>query len=439
MGDVMRRKFYEQLLNWKNNNVLMPLMVIGARQVGKTYIINEFCKNEFEDYIYINLLDNKSIISFFEENIDTKEKIAKMELYLNRKITENTVLFFDEIQESEQLISALKYFCESDFPYKVVCAGSLLGVKLNRFKSSFPVGKVRILKMYPMNFEEFLLAIGEDMAIEKIKECYKNNEPMDEALHEKYLKYYRLYLCVGGMPEAVNNLINNKLDILNFDKEILNSIVISYLADMTKYVSNKFESAKIERIYNTIPKQLLKENKKFMYSEIEKNARRRDYYMSLEWLISSNLVIPSYFVNKFEIPLKGYMDSDSFKLYLSDVGLLSSILNIPYNKLVLGDKMEYLGTIAENYVANELKSNGFDLYYYSLSRILEIDFFIESNEGVIPIEVKASDNVKSKSLNYYMEKYKAKYAIRISTKNFGFDNNIKSVPLYATFAIKKQV
>ena len=439
MGDVMRRKFYEQLLNWKNNNVLMPLMVIGARQVGKTYIINEFCKNEFEDYIYINLLDNKSIISFFEENIDTKEKIAKMELYLNRKITENTVLFFDEIQESEQLISALKYFCESDFPYKVVCAGSLLGVKLNRFKSSFPVGKVRILKMYPMNFEEFLLAIGEDMAIEKIKECYKNNEPMDEALHEKYLKYYRLYLCVGGMPEAVNNLINNKLDILNFDKEILNSIVISYLADMKKYVSNKFESAKIERIYNTIPKQLLKENKKFMYSEIEKNARRRDYYMSLEWLISSNLVIPSYFVNKFEIPLKGYMDSDSFKLYLSDVGLLSSILNIPYNKLVLGDKMEYLGTIAENYVANELKSNGFDLYYYSLSRILEIDFLIESNEGVIPIEVKASDNVKSKSLNYYMEKYKAKYAIRISTKNFGFDNNIKSVPLYATFAIKKQV
>lgn len=439
MGDVMRRKFYEQLLNWKNNNVLMPLMVIGARQVGKTYIINEFCKNEFEDYIYINLLDNKSIISFFEENIDTKEKIAKMELYLNRKITENTVLFFDEIQESEQLISALKYFCESDFPYKVVCTGSLLGVKLNRFKSSFPVGKVRILKMYPMNFEEFLLAIGEDMAIEKIKECYKNNEPMDEALHEKYLKYYRLYLCVGGMPEAVNNLINNKLDILSFDKEILNSIVISYLADMTKYVSNKFESAKIERIYNTIPKQLLKENKKFMYSEIEKNARRRDYYMSLEWLISSNLVIPSYFVNKFEIPLKGYMDSDSFKLYLSDVGLLSSILNIPYNKLVLGDKMEYLGTIAENYVANELKSNGFDLYYYSLSRILEIDFLIESNEGVIPIEVKASDNVKSKSLNYYMEKYKAKYAIRISTKNFGFDNNLKSVPLYATFAIKKQV
>ena len=172
----MRRKFYEQLLNWKDNNVLTPLMVIGARQVGKTYIINQFCKNEFEDYIYINLLDNKSIVSFFEENIDTSEKIEKMKLYLNRQITEKTVIFFDEIQESEQLISALKYFCESDFPYKIVCAGSLLGVKLNRFKSSFPVGKVRILKMYPMDFEEFLMAINEDEAINKIKECYYSNK-----------------------------------------------------------------------------------------------------------------------------------------------------------------------------------------------------------------------------------------------------------------------
>ena len=436
MGDIMKRKFYEQLLNWKNNNVLMPLMVIGARQVGKTYIINEFCGNEFEDYIYINLLDDKSIVSFFEENIDTKDKIEKIQLYLNRQITENTVIFFDEIQESEQLISALKYFYESDFPYKIVCAGSLLGVKLNRFKSSFPVGRVRILKMYPMDFEEFLMALGEDMAIKKIKSCYENNEQMDKSLHEKYLKYYRLYLCVGGMPSALDNLIKNNLNILNFDREILNSIVISYLADMTKYVNNKFESAKIERMYNTIPKQLLKENKKFKYSTIDKDARRRDYYSSLEWLIASNLVIPSYYVNKFEIPLKGYMDSDSFKLYLSDVGLLSSILNISYNKIVLGDKLECLGTIAENYVADELSSNGFDLYYSSINQIMEIDFLIMINDEVIPIEVKASDNVNSKSLNHYMGKYKPKYAIRISTKNFGFENNIKSVPLYATFCIK---
>ena len=239
------------------------------------------------------------------------------------------------------------------------------------------------------------------------------------------------------MPSSVNNLVLSNLNILNYDKDILKSIVISYLADMTKYVTNKFESAKIERIYNTIPKQLLRENKKFKYALIDKDARKRDYYTSLEWLISSNLVIPSYFVNKFEIPLKGYMDADSFKLYLSDVGILSSILNISYNKLLLGEKLEYLGAIAENYVANELTTNGFDLYYYSLNQAAEIDFLIETDDGVIPIEVKASTNVNSKSLNYYMEKYKPSYAIRISAKNFGFDNNIKSVPLYATFCIKK--
>ena len=433
----MKRKFYEQLLNWKNNNVLTPLMVVGARQVGKTYLINEFCQKEFDDYIYINLLDNRAVVSFFDEEIDTSEKIEKMTLYLNRKITENTVIFFDEIQESEKLISALKYFCESDFPYKIICAGSLLGVKLNRFNSSFPVGKVKILKMYPMDFEEFLMALGEDMAIDLVKKSYEKNEKIDSVLHEKYLKYYRLYLCCGGMPSSVNNLVLSNLNILNYDKDILKSIVISYLADMTKYVTNKFESAKIERIYNTIPKQLLRENKKFKYALIDKDARKRDYYTSLEWLISSNLVIPSYFVNKFEIPLKGYMDADSFKLYLSDVGILSSILNISYNKLLLGEKFEYLGAIVENYVANELTTNGFDLYYYSLNQAAEIDFLIETDDGVIPIEVKASTNVNSKSLNYYMEKYKPSYAIRISAKNFGFDNNIKSVPLYATFCIKK--
>ena len=432
----MKRKFIDKLYEWKNNDVLKPLMVIGARQVGKTYLINEFCKTEFNDYIYINLLDEKSIVSLFKENINTSEKIEKMQLYLNRDIKEDTVLFIDEVQESEELISSLKYFCESDFPYKIICAGSLLGVKLSRFNSSFPVGKVRILKMYPMDFEEFLMALGEDNAISKIRECYSNNTQMDSFLHEKYLKYYRLYLCVGGMPDAIANLINNDLDILKFDKTILSSIFTSYTADMTKYVYNKFESAKIERVYNTIPRQLLKENKKFQYSAIDKGARSRDYSSSLEWLISSNLIIPAYYVNKFESPLKGYMDDNVFKLYISDVGLLSSILNVAYNKILLGEKLEYLGAIAENYVANELVFNGYDLYYWSSNRVAEIDFLIDTEEGVIPIEVKASDNVNSKSLNYYISKYKPKYSIRISTKNFGFDNNIKSVPLYAVFCIK---
>lgn len=432
----MERKFTKELYKWKENNITTPLMVIGARQVGKTYLINEFCTKEFKDYIYINLLDEKTIVSFFKENINTEEKIEKMKLYLNRDITEETVIFIDEIQESEQLISALKYFCETSFPYKIICAGSLLGVKLSRFGASFPVGKVKILKMYPMTFEEFLLACNEKMAINKIKDCYKNNKSIDELLHEKYLKYYRMYLCIGGMPAAVENLIKNNLDILKFDKNILDSIVISYTADMTKYVTNKFESAKIERIYNTVPRQLLKENKKFKYSEVDKNARKRDYNTSLEWLIASNLIIPSYYVSKFSSPLKGYMDDETFKLYVSDVGLLSSILNVSYNKIMLGEKLEYLGAIAENYVANELISNNYELYYWSQNQIAELDFLLDTEDGVIPVEVKASNNTTSKSLNYYITKNKPKYAIRISSKNFGFDSGIKSVPLYATFCIE---
>lgn len=431
----MERKFTDNLIEWKENNILTPLMVIGARQVGKTYLINEFCKKEFKDYIYINLLNDKSIVSFFEENIDTSEKIEKMKLYLNRDISEDTVIFVDGVQESEHFISALKYFCECDFPYKIVCAGSLLGVKLSRFESSFPVGKVRILKMYPMDFEEFLIAAGEENAIKKIRECYLKNEKMDDFLHEKYLKYYRLYLCVGGMPDAVSNLISNNLDILKFDKNILSSIISSYTADMTKYVFNKFESAKIERLYNTIPRQLLKENRKFKYSLIDKEARKRDYYSSLSWLIASNLVIPSYYVSKMESPLKGYMDSDVFKLYISDVGLLSSILNVSFNRIVLGEKLEYLGSIAENYVANEFASKGYDLYYWSLNQVAEMDFLLDCDDGVIPVEVKSSSNVSSRSLNYYIDKYKPRYSIRISTKNFGFENGIKSVPLYAVFCI----
>ena len=191
----MQRKFWNELLMWKEQNLKIPLMVIGARQIGKTYIINKFCKENFKNYIYINLMDNERIIEIFNEPINTEEKIKKMELYLNRLITEDTVIFFDEIQESEKLISALKYFCESEFPYKIVCAGSLLGVKLKRFNSSFPVGKVIIKYMYPMTFEEFLAAIGYEKVIPEIRKCYNENSKMSNPIHEKLLEYYRLFLC----------------------------------------------------------------------------------------------------------------------------------------------------------------------------------------------------------------------------------------------------
>lgn len=432
----MKRKFWLQLEEWKNNNILMPLMVVGARQIGKTYIINKFCHENFTDYIYINLKDNQDLINIFEEKINTIDKVKKMELLLNRTINEETVIFIDEIQESEEIISALKFFCESDFPYKIICAGSLLGVKLKRFNSSFPVGKVKIVKMFPMDFEEFLMALHRDDLINEIKIHFSSDKTISDPIHRKLLELYRLYICVGGMPDAIQNIISQNLNILNFDSQILSSIIDSYTADMKRYVNNVYESIKIEKIYNNIPSQLAKDNKKFQYSKLDKDARKRDYESSLEWLISSNLVLPNYYVNRFETPLKGFMDEDYFKLYINDVGILCKMLEMPYNKIMLDENFMYKGIIAENYVAQELICHNYSLYFYQENQVAEIDFLIDTEDGIIPIEVKASDNTESKSLNYYIKKNNPPYSIRISSRNFGFENNIKSVPLYAVFCIK---
>ncbi len=262
----MERKIYRELLNWKNTNIQKPLMVIGARQIGKTYIIEEFCQKEFEKYVYINLFEQPEIVKIFKEEISTAEKFNRMKIYLDKDIDlENTIIFFDEIQESEEIISSLKYFNESKEPFKIICAGSLLGVKLKRMRSSFPVGKVKMLNMYPMDFEEFLIASGSKAFVEEIKKCYQNNTPMDQVLHEKALNLYRLYLCVGGMPEAVKNLLDNEKDILKFDATIIKDIYQSYLSDMNKYVKNKFEASKIEAIYKSIPSQLGNMSNKFQY------------------------------------------------------------------------------------------------------------------------------------------------------------------------------
>ena len=433
----MKRKIYNELIKWKKEDINTPLMVVGARQIGKTYTIDEFCKNEFTNYIYINLLNNKEIIEIFKENINTEEKIKKMELSLGHTIDyENTIIFFDEIQESEELISALKFFCESKVSYKIICAGSLLGVKINRFHSSFPVGKVRIINMYPMNFEEFLWAMDYEIAIPEIKRCYQENVKMSDSIHEKLLNYYRMFLCVGGMPRMVLSLKETQ-KILEVDKSIASNIYKEYLMDMNKYVTNVTEGIKNETIYNSIPSQLANLSNKFQYGKINNNARKRDYETSLDWLISSKMVLRSNLVKKVEIPLKAYIDDDYFKLYLSDIGLLVSILEIRYNDIMLNKEFMYKGVLAENYVATELIHNYETLYYWQSENKAEIDFLINAKDGIIPIEVKANTNNNSKSLNLYMEKYKPSFAIRISSKNFGFENNIKSVPLYATFCISE--
>ena len=299
----MKRKIYQELLEWKKSGMQKPLMIIGARQIGKTYIIKEFCQKEFEKSIYINLLDQYEIIKIFKQEISTEEKFNRMKIYLDIDIDiENTIIFFDEIQESEELISALKYFNESDKPFKIISAGSLLGVKLKRMNSSFPVGKVKMITMYPMDFEEFLIANGNKGLIEEIHKNYENNIPMDGVLHEKALGLYRLYLCVGGMPEAVKNILEVDKDILKFDKSIIEDIIQSYLDDMNRYVKNKNEAIKIETIYKSIPSQLNNPSNKFQFGKISKDARKREYETALDWLTSSTLVHKSTILNKVEIP-----------------------------------------------------------------------------------------------------------------------------------------
>ena len=430
----MERDIYKNLLEWKNTKIKTPYMLVGARQTGKTYILTEFCKNEFKNFLYLNLDKMEKIAEIFENTIIPEEIIENIEAMLDIEINvEETIIFLDEIQVSERAISSLKYFCESEKPYKIVCAGSLLGVKINRFKSSFPVGKVWIDYLYPMNFSEFLKAIGKNKLLELIEKSYNNMEPMLEPNHEKALKLYNEYLCTGGMPIVILNYIENDNNILRVQDDLIDNIITSYLADMAKYTENT-ESIKNVKIYNSIPIQLGGQNQKFKYSLVEKSARSREYETSLEWLISSNMVLKCEGINKPQVPLKINVDNN-FKIFLNDVGILRTLAKIEKNEILIKKDMIYKGVLAENYVAEVLYAKNRALYYWQLGSEYGVDFLISINGDVIPIEVKAGENTSSKSLNYYIKRYNPKYSIRISSKNFGYSNNIKSIPLYAAHLI----
>ena len=436
----MKRKIYEELLKWKNNtDNVKPLMVLGVRQSGKTYIINEFCKNEYSNYVYVNLFENTNVIELYNSNLTSIEKFNRLKLLLDFDFEkEDTILFIDEIQESEKLISELKYFQENHNNVRIICAGSLLGVKLKRSKFSFPVGKVKMLNMYPMDFEEFLVAMNQEMLIDLIKDCYKNNKQITSTIHEKALNLYRIYLITGGMPESVNNMVKTNGDYIKYDKTILTDIVSSYFKDMDKYVTNESEALRINRVYDSLPSQLSNISNKFQYSNVSKDARAREYATAIDWLEASNMVLRCKAIKTPEIPLEGFVDVDTFKLYLSDVGILNNILKLNIEDILSDNISLYKGVIAENFVANQLVCNGFDLYYYRSNNTSKVDFLLYTKDGIIPVEVKAGNATQSKSLKLYIEKFKPKYAIRISTKDFGYDpkTNIKSIPLYATFLIK---
>ena len=431
----MYRKIEEDLKVWKND-FKMPLMLVGARQTGKTYILENFCKNNFDNYIYINLEKEKEVSNIFSNSLNPEEIIEQIQILKKVDFDANTtIIFLDEIQVNENAITSLKYFCESEKPYKIVCAGSLLGVKINRFHSSFPVGKVVIKYLYPLDFEEYLMAIGEQKLIDEIKKHYENNEPVLNPIHEKALDLYKKYLILGGMPTIVNNFIDSEYKIYNVNFELQDYIIATYLADMNKYTENT-EGIKNSKIYNSIPKELARENNTFKYSIVDKDARKIRYESSLDWLLASNMILKCNLTERNESPLKAFVNSDKFKIYLSDSGLLRALSNIDYSEILLDKNEMYKGVLTENYIACEFYSKFKELYYYNFDKY-EIDFLVKIDGDIIPVEVKSGRRINNKNLNEYIKKYNPKYSIRISLKNFGFENNIKSVPLYALFCINK--
>ena len=428
----MRRKIYNYLLEWKNLKNKMPLILYGARQVGKTFIVNEFGEKNYKNTVYVNFEQDEKIIPYFESSLSPNDIINVLEKFYNSKIIPNqTLIFFDEIQNCNKALTSLKYFTEQAPEYDIIAAGSLLGVSINRENFSFPVGKVIMKTVYPMNFEEFLMACKKDLLIEQIKKSFQTSQPLNDILHKEALELYKEYLIVGGMPMVINSYLENSETLKYTDIQSL--ILSAYTSDMAKYTENS-QSIKTISAYESIPSQLGKENKKFQYAMIQKGARASLFGESIDWLLNAGLVLKCDKTSRGDVPPNMYADVSSFKIYMSDVGLLSNKSKITNNNIDEYNQL-YRGAITENYVAEELKTNGYDLYYWEATTGSEVDFIIIKDEKIVPIEVKSSENTKSKSLNSFVKQYKPDYSIRISSKNFGFENGIKSVPLYAVFLI----
>lgn len=430
----MKRNIEQKLIEWKNKKDRKPLIINGARQVGKTYILREFGAQHYKNVVYVNLETNISVANYFDGDISPERLIRYLEVYAGEAIIpENTLIIFDEIQSCERALTALKYFCEETPEYHIAAAGSLLGVAIHRERYSFPVGKVDTITLHPFTFEEFLWACGEPMLCEEIRLHYEQLEPMPEALHQKAIDLYRYYLLTGGMPAVVNEFVQSKRLIGVSD--IQNKILSDYLADMAKYASNS-ESVKIRACYNSIPAQLAKENKKFQYKVVQKGGSSTIFGASIDWLNFAGVVLKCQRIEQAFEPVSVYADLSSFKLYMGDTGLLVMKSGISQQTVLSGESNLFMGAVCENYVAQALNANGYQLYYWTSEHIAELDFVIQKGNEIIGIEVKKAQHVKSKSLFEFIKKYKPAYSIRLSEKNFGVaDNNVRIVPLYAAFCI----
>lgn len=439
----MLRKDYEKLLKWKNKTSRKPLLVLGVRQCGKTYLVKEFGSKEFENMAYINFDGNKGLQSIFDYDFDINRILDEIgSVVLNKKIIPGkTLLFLDEIQDCPRAIQSLKYFCENLPELHVIAAGSLLGIALKEQGISFPVGKVQRLEMFPMSFEEFVIADGGEKYLNGMSKLPFGRE-ISELYSVPMQKYLQNYYIVGGMPEAVKIWIQTH--DYNQVEEIQNQILKDYADDFGKHTTPD-TAIKIKLIWDAIPSQIAKDNNKFIFSHVKEGARAKDLEDALEWLVSAGLVYKLNLVQTPQLPLESMKDNTYFKIYMADVGLLRKKSNVNYRTILNGDEsfIQFKGAFSENYIMSELKSLGVSAYFWRTKADAEVDF-ISDYEGVLfPIEVKSATNTKAKSLQLFCKRFSPKLAFKASLKNVG-DNmmeetHIWNIPLYIFFRIKEYI
>lgn len=425
----MYRSAMEQLNKWKQKTNKKPLIIRGARQVGKTWLMKEFGKTAYEKTVYINFDNNPQMKELFSLDMRIDRIIMGIELYVGHKISpHNTLLIFDEVQEVPKALSSLKYFNETAPEYQIVCAGSLLGIALHQ-GTSFPVGKVEFMDLYPLSFTEFMRAMGKEQFVDLLD---KGDFEMATMFRQDYVDLLKYYYYVGGMPEVVQSFVDNR--DFNEAREIQERILAAYEQDFSKHAPNE-AVPRIRMLWNSIPAQLTKENKKFIYGIIKEGARAKDYETALMWLTDCGLVHKVYRVTAPSIPLKAYEDLKAFKLFLADVGLLGCMVRLNQSVLLNGNELfkEFKGALTEQYVLQQLKTvKGVDTYYWTNDRgNAEIDFLIDTGNEIVPIEVKAETNLKAKSLKTFCEKYNPKMAIRTSMTDYKQEDWLLNLPLWA--------
>lgn len=425
----MKRDIYRLLEEWKRSTRRKPLILNGARQVGKTYSLKHFGKTSYDKIAYLNFEKDEKLAQYFEGTLDPKQLIKIIGIHTETEIEPaNTLLIFDEIQNCPRALNSLKYFCEEANEFHVVTAGSLLGVKTAGDKG-FPVGKVNFLHLYPLTFFEFLSALGQDKT-RQFLEDYETYDPIPNPIHEKLIQLLKLYFFIGGMPEAVAEYA--KTERLNVVREIQQEIINAYEKDFAKHAP-PHEIMKITTVWKQIHRQLAKENKKFIFAAIRKSARGRDYEEAIQWLSDAGLIHKSYLVESPKFPLSAYANNHIFKIFLADVGLLGAQSNLSPQTIIDGDLLftEFKGALTENYVAQELiAAKHKEPYYWTSEGIAEVDFLIEDDHEIYPLEVKAGASPQKKSLLVYNQKYTPSKLIRATTMNLKHDGNIYNYPLY---------